>query len=276
MGCALESHVPPAAAFSPSCNACGPSTRAALRSTDTAVSSACCRRGRCTSWFASRQRRSCCSTTSRARIRGRWGTRCSAVCGPRSTFAAWPGRLTRSARSSVPEPVRPCSARRRPCLPSDIRGSTSCGVDAPRPSGSGSARRARSKPRLEIFESFLCERLAGAGAIAPLVADALVAFEAGDGVAEVVRRSGYSHRTFLTLFRDAVGLGPKAYGRVRRFQRAIEALGKDPRGLAHVAVEAGYADQSHLCRELVALAGVSPTAYLALAPAAANHVRVAR
>jgi AraC-like DNA-binding protein len=128
---------------------------------------------------------------------------------------------------------------------------------------------------LEIFETFLCDRLDD-GVVAPVVAEALVGFEGGEGVADAVRRSGFSHRTFLTLFRREVGLAPKVYCRLRRFQRAIDALGGPRRGLAQVAAAAGYADQSHLCRELAVLAGVSPTEYLTLAPASANHLRVAR
>jgi len=67
--------------------------------------------------------------------------------------------------------------------------------------------------------------------------------------------------------RDAVGLSPKTLHRLLRFQgflalvqRAI-ATGRDE-SLAQLALDAGYADQSHLNRECVRLTGVSPGAFL--------------
>ncbi len=90
-------------------------------------------------------------------------------------------------------------------------------------------------------------------------------------VAELARQSGYSHRVFTEKFRDHTGLAPKTFARVQRFQGAI-ALLRTTRSLADVAVEAGYADQSHLCRDFAAIAGLSPAAYRRIAPAKANHV----
>jgi AraC-like DNA-binding protein len=67
--------------------------------------------------------------------------------------------------------------------------------------------------------------------------------------------------------RDAVGLSPKTLHRLLRFQgflalvqRAI-ATGRDE-SLAQLALDAGYADQSHLNRECVRLTGVSPLTFL--------------
>jgi AraC-like DNA-binding protein len=67
--------------------------------------------------------------------------------------------------------------------------------------------------------------------------------------------------------RDAVGLAPKTLHRLLRFQgflalvqRAI-ATGRDE-SLAQLALDAGYADQSHLNRECVRLTGVSPLTFL--------------
>lgn len=59
-----------------------------------------------------------------------------------------------------------------------------------------------------------------------------------------------------TRFRDQVGLSPKAAAGVVRFERAAADLGRRPR--AEVAVAHGYADQSHLTREVVRYAGEPP------------------
>jgi AraC-like DNA-binding protein len=65
---------------------------------------------------------------------------------------------------------------------------------------------------------------------------------------------------------DAFGYGPKALQRVLRFQTFL-LLGRRCRsttgGLAEIARAAGYADQSHLTRECVALTGRTPRRFLA-------------
>lgn len=93
------------------------------------------------------------------------------------------------------------------------------------------------------------------------------------GVADLAAGTGWSRRHLLTRFRNQVGLAPKAAGRVLRFQRAAERLvptlaagGPDARvagTIADVAADCGYADHAHLDREFRALAGCTPTEYLA-------------
>ncbi|UUZ67227.1 hypothetical protein LP416_20630 [Polaromonas sp. P2-4] len=38
---------------------------------------------------------------------------------------------------------------------------------------------------------------------------------------EAVAKTGYNHRQFIRLFSGAVGLTPKVYSRVQRFQKAL-------------------------------------------------------
>lgn len=81
------------------------------------------------------------------------------------------------------------------------------------------------------------------------------ALERGSTVAEVAARSGLGERQLLRHCESAFGYGPKTLARVLRFQRAL-ALARTGTAFAQVAVEAGYADQSHLAREVRALTGV--------------------
>jgi AraC-like DNA-binding protein len=78
---------------------------------------------------------------------------------------------------------------------------------------------------------------------------------------------GWSHRHFVNRFRQQVGLAPKPTGRVLRFRRAIDVLLSPAAGktIASVAALCGYADHSHLNREFHALAGCTPSAYVAAA-----------
>jgi AraC-like DNA-binding protein len=70
---------------------------------------------------------------------------------------------------------------------------------------------------------------------------------------------GLSGRQLRRRFREAVGYGPKMLHRVLRFQRLLViAEGNTQRSLAGLAVDAGYLDQAHMSREVLALAGVTP------------------
>lgn len=78
----------------------------------------------------------------------------------------------------------------------------------------------------------------------------------------VAAEVGWSGRHLTDRFRAEVGLRPKEAARVARFDRARRALRPGGR-LADVAAGHGFADQSHLVREFRALAGCTPSRWLA-------------
>lgn len=133
-------------------------------------------------------------------------------------------------------------------------------------------REARSpEAALACFESALSARLPRLRALHPAVALALARFDGMAEIGGVVADTGLSHRRFSTLFQEAVGLAPKRYCRVLRFQRAIAGVvAGEP--LAAIAADTGYSDQAHLTREFQALAGVSPGAYRHISPEHHHHV----
>ncbi len=134
--------------------------------------------------------------------------------------------------------------------------------------------------QLALFEAMLSARLAlalraGLRGLHPAIAAALGPL-AGENpaIGALVADSGYSHRRFIALFRGAIGLTPKEYARVMRFDRAL-ALAADPaRPWAEIAFEAGYADQAHLSREFSALAGMAPQAWRRTGATSPRHVAV--
>ncbi len=104
-------------------------------------------------------------------------------------------------------------------------------------------------------------------AIVPALADPIQGWGL-TRIANVQRRSGYSPKHFIALFRGAVGMTPKHYYRVQRFTAALKILADEPRtqmaaraNLAELAAAVGYADQSHMTREFNAFAGVTPAEY---------------
>lgn len=80
-----------------------------------------------------------------------------------------------------------------------------------------------------------------------------------DAVAAVARAVGLSERQLERRFLARVGLTPKRFASIRRFERAMSALGSR-RPLTEVALEVGYYDQAHFVREIRRLAGVTPGA----------------
>ncbi len=93
---------------------------------------------------------------------------------------------------------------------------------------------------------------------------------AGAPVARVARDVGWSNRTLQRQSQAVYGYGPATLRRVLRFRHAVSLLrtGRTP---ADVAVEAGYADQPHLHREVRALAGTTVTVLAGGQPSGANR-----
>src|SRR3954452_22881919 len=86
----------------------------------------------------------------------------------------------------------------------------------------------------------------------------------GARVADVGAQLGISERQLRRRFADAVGYGPKTLARILRFQRFLALAADEARDdLAALAFAAGYADQAHLPRECVRLAGRTPAALVA-------------
>jgi AraC-like DNA-binding protein len=134
------------------------------------------------------------------------------------------------------------------------------------------------EPQLQELEAILSERLPVIRGLHPAVADALDQFAISCNIREAVRRSGYSHRHFVALFRRSVGLTPKVYTRILRLQRVLAYCsgcpGKNSRSpsWAEVALHAGYSDQAHFNREFREFSGVTPEYYRRAATTASHHV----
>lgn len=94
-------------------------------------------------------------------------------------------------------------------------------------------------------------------------------------VASVLDQVGVSQHRFIDLFHDQVGLSPKAFCRVRRFQRVLLTVhGSREVDWAQVALDCGYYDQPHFIHDFRAFAGLTPAQYLARATEHLNHVGI--
>jgi AraC-like DNA-binding protein len=127
--------------------------------------------------------------------------------------------------------------------------------------------------RVDCFEAWLMRRVPRIHAMHPAVAQALTELRLHRAIADVARASGYSQKHFISLFRATVGITPKLYCRVLRFDRMVERAAAEPAlSLIELALEAGYSDQAHFSREFLTFAGVTPSEYRRCAPREPRHV----
>jgi AraC-like DNA-binding protein len=121
--------------------------------------------------------------------------------------------------------------------------------------------------RFALAEAALARRLEPGRGVDPEVSfvwERMLSDRGAAGVERLAAEAGWSRQRLWTRFRSQVGLTPKRAARLVRFDHAVHRLAAG-HGAALVAAEAGYADQSHLHREVVAFAGVTPKA-AAVAP----------
>jgi AraC-like DNA-binding protein len=121
--------------------------------------------------------------------------------------------------------------------------------------------------RFAIAEAAVARRLHAGPMIDPEVGFCWRRMLTGAGPARVEQLAaevGWSRKRLWSRFGAQIGLTPKRAARLARFDRAAHHLAAG-RGAAAVAAEGGYVDQSHLHREVMAFAGVTP-ATIATAP----------
>lgn len=82
---------------------------------------------------------------------------------------------------------------------------------------------------------------------------------------------GVTARHLERVFGDSVGLSPKRLARIVRFQDVLRRVETAPERWVDVALDAGFADQSHLSREFRELADTAPSAWLSNARGALDR-----
>jgi AraC-like DNA-binding protein len=121
--------------------------------------------------------------------------------------------------------------------------------------------------RFAIAAAALAGRYEAGRAVDPEVAHAWAEMVTNRGrvrVEGLADEIGWSRKRLWSRFRSQVGLTPKRAAQLVRFDHAVHRLAAG-QSAALVAAETGYVDQSHLHRDVMAFAGVTPTA-VAVAP----------
>jgi AraC-like DNA-binding protein len=123
------------------------------------------------------------------------------------------------------------------------------------------------KERFAILEAALADHLFSPlehhGAVS-LALNAVMAADSGAPKSrDLADQVGLSQRQLIQVFSAEVGMPPKLFCRVHRFQRVLGRLAQS--GTPHwaqLAVQAGYFDQAHLIRDFRQFSGLNPTSYL--------------
>jgi AraC-like DNA-binding protein len=115
---------------------------------------------------------------------------------------------------------------------------------------------------LHLMVAFVRGRLARNDMACGLLRASMESLRRGAGatrVGELARRSGVSERHLRRLMVNETGIAPRHFARIQRFHALLRASDLAPRpSWAALAADYGYADQSHLIRDVRHLAGVSP------------------
>ena len=114
--------------------------------------------------------------------------------------------------------------------------------------------------RFALAEALLVRRGETGPSVDPQVAwawDRIVVSNGRVRVEELAAEVGWSRKRLWSRFRSQIGLPPKRAAKLVRFDHAVHRLAAGC-GAARVATDSGYADQSHLHRDVLAFTGVTP------------------
>jgi len=86
-------------------------------------------------------------------------------------------------------------------------------------------------------------------------------FDTDLSLTDICRASGISASQLTTLFRSQLGTSPYAFVIERRLAKAVQLLQRTEVPIALVALDCGFADQSHMTRLFRARLGRTPASY---------------
>ncbi len=204
----------------------------------------------------------------------------SVVCGPHSQFFA----IDTAADSNVAGVhFKPGGAYPFLRLPSGEVHNSHVGLDTLWGARAGEVRErllASKTPqaKVRVLEEALLAQAEGPLERHPAVAFALNEFHGApetQKISQVTDRIGLSARRFIEVFRKEVGLTPKLFCRVRRFQKVLRQISAGRAvDWAEIALTCGYFDQAHFIHDFRAFSGINPSSYLADHTSHLNHVAI--
>jgi AraC-like DNA-binding protein len=126
-----------------------------------------------------------------------------------------------------------------------------------------------NEERIIVFESFLSKKIIEKKFYdfkrMAACLDKIIAGEAKANVAELAECACLSTKQFQRRFSEYIGILPKEYLRVIRFQNAIHKKYINPAlTLTNLSYDCGYYDQSHFIRDFKTFSGMTPKEFFQL------------
>jgi AraC-like DNA-binding protein len=84
-----------------------------------------------------------------------------------------------------------------------------------------------------------------------------------DSIKLISQKTGYSQKQFIQLFKKYVGLSPKYFQRVQRFNKVLQEIERrNEINWPALSYDCGFYDQAHFIREFRGFSGFNPTDFL--------------
>lgn len=123
--------------------------------------------------------------------------------------------------------------------------------------------------RIEIFEKAYNaakspnRRFVGKEKIVKTVIELINSSDGKIRISDIQDKTGYSERYINKIFNEEMGLSPKTFCKIIKFQRALEYLDYGAPGkMTDASVKLGYYDQSQFIKDFKKYAGITPKRYL--------------
>lgn len=116
-----------------------------------------------------------------------------------------------------------------------------------------------SEPAISLIEQWLTSRIKPSLNIKRIgVTITTMLFNPSTQVGRLAEITCLGKKQFMRVFRECVGMNPKEYGRIVRFQRALRMMQLGSRDYTDIAYANGYADQSHFIRDFHKFSAMTP------------------
>jgi len=114
----------------------------------------------------------------------------------------------------------------------------------------------------QALDDFFCE-LIQAATENPLKGSLELIFSSNGmvTVAEIASKAGVGERQLERLFKKYIGLSPKYYARIIRFNYIFQLIKSKKSSWTEIVYQSGYYDQSHFIRNFKAFTGEDPSSY---------------
>jgi AraC-like DNA-binding protein len=132
--------------------------------------------------------------------------------------------------------------------------------------------------RFRMMENFLVSKFVSKMNVNPCVKFAIREMSERPDALNIARMNdqiGYSQKHFTEMFRKSVGVNPKSYLKIMRFQKAVRTIdGSNEIDWGTIAQDCGFYDQAHFINDFKHFSGFTPEQYAKIHTNYQNYIPV--